>query len=42
MTYLEDLLRLREQQIDALQQKIDEVDAKLEVTQKKLNDYVTD
>ncbi len=42
MTYLEDLLRLREQQIDALQQKIDELDAKLEVTQKKLNDYVTD
>jgi len=40
MTYLEDLLRLRDQQIKALQDKITELEAKMEVTLKQLETYV--
>jgi len=37
MTYLEDLLRLRDQEIDALRKKIEELEAKLEIYKNEKN-----
>ena len=42
MNYSEEMLRLRTQQVIALQNKVQELTAKVEVTQKQLETYVND
>jgi len=42
MNYSEEMLRLRTQQVIALQNKVQELTAKVEVAQKQLETYVND